>query len=212
MGKLAGHVMASLTGELTEEDANRIVDAMLGRMVGKNPFTTFFNNNLLTVHDLFPAIHDMYRSERGRAYARRIAYLADISNREVHSAQILLFLMEVCRHLAFPGPQLSADHDKLIWQALNDGLAAYFDGKLDQLQLVQLHLTMYGRFDGQLFGQGTFLEPKVRAEVAYIFGHRYRVLHRDEVSRRFFEMAAVAPTDTLVGKLARLKLEGRKPR
>jgi serine/threonine protein kinase len=181
-------ILASLTGALTEEDANKMVDGVLEQLVGKNPLTSFFRDKLLNVHEVTSALRDLYRSERGHAYARKITFQQNIPAREFYSVQMLLFATQACHNLAFPDSKQWSLNEEFVWEAMRDIYEAYITGKLrESPDFINVEITMFGSAD--LFKDGLFLEPNLRAKIAYILGQRYRVLNRPERSREFFRIA-----------------------
>jgi tetratricopeptide (TPR) repeat protein len=178
-------IMASLTGELSDQDAADVVTRLLtaGSANAGGPFAT-----LIRMVKFPPAtIRAMWQTERGRTWARKIAY-HDLSYAEYLYTPPRLMVAEYLHHSALPGP-LSPAHDELIWKLTVDSHVAYQNGTLTTLNLLAVSTAWKGGADPLGFGKkaldaAAFKEqPHLRGPLAYLLGHRVLPGRRAEAVR-----------------------------
>jgi len=204
-------MVASLADELsqsqTEKLANRLFSAAGSRTmmsVAQNPLGEF----LLSTEVMTSVLRGSFRSPRGRQYAEQIAF------REIPFAQcarrpVLLILAEALRQGAMP-QEMTEQQEAVLWQLVEEAYAAVVEtGRVGKPEFFQLALTWKGmmNFLGWA-GVAPRLDPSVRAQVAYVFGHRYLTLKRPADAIVLFRTARHdAPPDSPLSKLAQAELD-----
>jgi serine/threonine protein kinase/WD40 repeat protein/tetratricopeptide (TPR) repeat protein len=211
LGLQSASILGSWTGELSEEDVQKMVDQVLSTLVGNFPAAALFKNRLFPLSELTPALREMWRSPRGREYGQRVA-LFQISYADFHRGQVLLSIAEGIHQGTSPG-ELPAAGEELIWKTVNDLYAAYASGKLQNKDIVMLLLAWNGT-------TGTFgwsgvspsLEPPRRAAAAFFLGQRYLHLDRPADAATFFSTAREdAPLNSEIRREAQAALDKMKP-
>ena len=103
MSTLVVSIMASLSGELTDEDAKIMYKTVLGRLPSNaaNIAINTAKNLKFPFDDVISALRTMWVRPRGREYARKIA-LKDCSFSEWMGIQVPLSIAEMCRYKAAP--------------------------------------------------------------------------------------------------------------
>jgi WD40 repeat protein/tetratricopeptide (TPR) repeat protein/predicted Ser/Thr protein kinase len=208
---LHGLIRASLADELTDAQAERIMRQITSALAASDARAA---TGFLRVIRLPPSIlREMWRSPRGRDYARQIA-LRNISLAEILQAVPRLLLLEAVRQGAWQGP-LAPEEDVLVWKLAGDYHADYVAGKINLGQLVPIGLTWKGT--SGVLGWGSLAPSLPRAKrgpLAYVFGQRYaRVLHKPAEAASFFRTAlADAGSDERLRRLAQKELDRLKTR
>jgi tetratricopeptide (TPR) repeat protein len=212
MGLQSASILASWTGELTEDDVGKMVDEVLSTLVGNFPAAALFKTRLFPLAELAPALREMWRTPRGRDYANRIA-LYQISYADFHRVQVLLSVAEGIHQGAFQGA-LPDETDAFIWKTVNDLYSTYGSGKATAADVVMLLLAWNGTTGSFGWaGVAPRLDPPLRAGAAFILGQRYLVLGRSADSVDFFRTASeVAPGNSPLQRLAQTALDRLKPR
>ncbi len=195
-------VLGSLTNEMTDAHAEQYWHDLLYAMSGNDDVKTFAN--LVRIP---PAtLRDMWRSPRGRDYARKFASRS-VSMEEHVRVPPMLLATEAMRQGAFTKP--TTEQDEVMWDMVNLVGKAYFEKKFQFTQIVLAGSTWKG--NANFLGWGSFssqLDPTIRAPAAYVFGHRYLRLNRPADAVNFFRTAlADAPPDSVLAKLARTDLD-----
>ncbi len=204
-GRLANLVLGGLLGELT--------DAEVGSATVLASFS-LSRAGLGSLVQLIPlppaALRDMWRSPRGRDYARKIAFKS-ISFRDYKRAPLFLLAYEIARAGAFAA-ELSPEQDTLLWKLAEDVYELFIQGKLGKTQLVQLGLAWHGSAGGLGWGAvARVLPPAQRGPLAHVLGHRYLRLKRPKDAETFFGTAlADASANPPLKKLAQAELDRLK--
>ena len=189
MSTLAVSIMASLSGELTDEDAKIMYKTVLGRLPSNaaNIAINTAKNLKFPFDDVISALRTMWVRPRGREYARKIA-LKDCSFSEWMGIQVPLSIAEMCRYGAFRGEPAPED-DELLWQMAQHDFHDYLDHKLDEATLFHVVYVWIGhpRLSWPLAAHG--MPKETRGLSAYVIGHRYLKLDRPEDARDFFRTA-----------------------
>jgi eukaryotic-like serine/threonine-protein kinase len=198
-GYLNHFILASLTDSLDDAEAERMLGEILAFGDSSSPMTQATKIVKIPPHTL----REVWRTARGRSWARKMAY-RDLSLPELVKVPPILIGMETIHQGAIAGP-LSQDQDDLLWKLLNDMHDRFQSGKWSTAQSFQLAQTWRGTtnflgWDGLAPG----LEPTLRGPLAYFAGHRYRRLDRPADADRFFRAAqADAGTNETLLRLAR---------
>jgi WD40 repeat protein/tetratricopeptide (TPR) repeat protein len=200
-------ILGSLTGRLNDADVRRMVDELLGKLpgTGRINLKQALTNPLFPWAAVTPVLRDCWRSHRGRELARRLAFQQD-SFFERHSVPILIFALETARHGAAP-KELTPEQEDVVWDQLNQALAAYRAGRLKDEHVFAFCLCWglkLGRFGWPAVAAAP--DPAVRALLAYILGRCYRQRGYGDADFFFRTAADDAPADTPLGKLARQEL------
>jgi serine/threonine-protein kinase len=204
LGRALEHViMASLTGELSDAEAERLVAGVLSSSSGEALPAQMAG--LVRVPPA--AVRSMWQSKRGRDWARRIAY-RQLSVLDSARAPVLLLAAEVLRHGAFGGAP-SDEQDAVVWDAVEKVFGLFASGELGRTQVLQLGLTWKGT--ANFLGWGSVapgLPPPARGPLAYAMGHRFLRLGKPAEAEAFFRTAADdAPDGTGLKRLARAELD-----
>jgi len=204
---LSAAILASLSGEMTNQDAEQMVAGVLGDTSDRSPVLTLFRLKLFPFEELATGLRETWRSRRGHEYARRIAF-RDISYGEMLSVQVVLGTFEGCRAGAFGPGELSAQEDALLWKLFNDISRAQRSGELAHEQVVKL-LTAWAGSTGPFgwAGLAPKLTPEVRGPLAYVMGRRYLRLKKPGDAAMYFRTAQKeAPRDSDLWRLAEKEL------
>jgi hypothetical protein len=208
---LSAAIMASLSGEMTTDDAQQMIRGVLGE-VGDTPLMLIFKTGLFPMHELAGALKATWRSARGREYARRIAF-HDIGYEEMLGVQTILGTLEGCRLGTF-GDDVTAEQDALMWKLFCDIFQGQRKGKLKQVQVVQI-LSAWGGATGLSgwAGLAPQLSPGIRGPLAYVLGHRSLRLKKPKDAEMYFRVALKdAPPDSALRRLAEADLKKLPPK
>jgi WD40 repeat protein len=197
-------MLGSLGDDLGDEEAEE-TQAALASLADDAHF-----REVLQVLRPRPAVwRAMWRTRRGREVARRIAF-GELSCLECLRAGLLLYGAEFLHQEALPG-DLSADQDAVIWQFVNDEVAAFGAGRLTWDLVAPLGLAWTGK--AGVFGWAAArlsLDPTLRGPLAYLLGCRsLRVLKRPGKEAAAFFRAARddAPAGSPLRRLAEAELK-----
>src|SRR5262249_13147609 len=107
------------------------------------------------------------------------------------------------RRGAFP-EGISAEDEQIVWKTATDLHTLYQTGKLNDAHFYQIYLAWMGSANQLGWGSvAPLLPPEVRAEVAYLGGHRYRKLKKPAEAAMFFQVALRdAPANSALRRLA----------
>jgi tetratricopeptide (TPR) repeat protein len=206
MGSLNALILGSLTDDLSDAQAEAAVAGLFANVANDSPLAaakglTPFGSGVLRA---------MWRSPRGKEWARHFAYL-DLSFADGVRVPPQLAAAELVRQDAFPDG-LTAEQDALLWQTADDTLAALLGGKLSKTQVLQLVMAWKGSLD--FFGWKSVapkLAPALRGPLAYLIGHRYLCQKHPQDAAMLFEAAvADAPAGSVLQRLAQADLERLK--
>jgi tetratricopeptide (TPR) repeat protein len=186
LATLEGSIVASLSGELRDEDADQMVDEGVGRVADFIPLAAYFKRRLVSPAEVRGVLREMWCSPRGGDYARRIAYL-ELPFNEHYGIQLPVAFYEAIRQGAFGG-NLSVDQDAFTWQLCYDLWLGYQQGRLRPDQGLLAILTWTGTTTGFLGWDSLAptLEPSLRARLAYVMGRRYLQAHKPKEADQFF--------------------------
>ena len=179
-----GLLLASLAGDISDADAQILLDRMVARLSG-DPIGDP-GKGLVRL----PAtmLRDLCRTAKGREAARRIAF-QDLSYAEYLRLPALMMAAEAIHQQVFPGP-LNADLEGVLWDVAEKLHTVHVTSKLNTAQIFQLGLTWKGttNFLGWS-GVAPSLEPSLRGPLAFVFGHRYLRLNQTKEAANFFRTA-----------------------
>lgn len=198
-------ILGSLSGEMTDAEADQLLSRSLNTIKSDYmPSGLLANLNLprgLLLH--------IWRTPRGREYARKIAFRS-LPFSEVVRGPAYLMVAEVGRKGAFNEP--SAEEDELLWQAVVGSFELFYSAKINRVQVLQLGLTWKGT--SNILGWGAVesaLPAERRGPLAYVFGNRYLRLNKRAEAERFFRTARNdASAGSTLERLAKAELERLK--
>ena len=216
---LQGAILASLTGDVSEADAKALLNQVAlggeGSQAGvltSEVFRSFVRPELVT-----SVIRNMFRTPRGRQYARQITF-REIPFAECVRAPVLLAVSEVLRQGAMP-ENLSDEQETILWGVVEEGYRAVFQaGTLDKSHILQFGFAWKGMTNYLGWaGVAPRLDPRFRGPLAYVMGHRYLRLQRPQDAVMLFRTArddapAISPLRQLAqAECDRLALSANKP-
>jgi serine/threonine protein kinase len=172
--------LGSLANDISVRDTADMIDALITQSGPYFPAIKPLSAAVLTPAQLTPVLRAMWQSERGRRYARKLAFL-EMPFAEWNSVPARLFAYELCNQLAVGG-QPSGEQDELMWDLACRAHEAYVAGKLDATHLLQLGLAW--KFPAAYAGPGllkTRLDAPFRAAGCYLLG--VRLLRKDPAFR-----------------------------
>jgi hypothetical protein len=185
-------ILASLTGEFSDEDVQWIMDKAVPQLQALNyPVINATMRNFLpefTPAVIASIVRETFRSDRGRTVARQIAF-RDQPPMELIRNSVATTFVESTRQLVFDS--MSSDRqEELVAELAMDGFEAVSAGTMTKIQLLQLAFTWKGFTS--FVGWGALaptLAPKLRGPLAYVFGVRYLQFDRPTDARMFFQSA-----------------------
>ena len=154
----------------------------------------------------------MWRSPRGKAYARKIAF-REVSFTEHVRIPLNLLFFELVVSRAFP-TGVSADEDAMLWEAIETGHEQYSRGRITMGHVIQVLLTLKGVTNVLGWdGVAPSLDPSVRGPTAYVLGHWFLQRNDREKSVKFFRTAEEDGAEgSLLRRLAAQHLSQFAPR
>lgn len=203
-------MVGSLSGSLTDEDCRQLLAGAVSQFQ-QSPAVAFLARGLTPRVLLEQLPKDQWRNRRGREFARGYA-LRTLPVAEAVRGPALLIAYSTMRLLVLGADRLDEELppevDELVWNWTLDMHAAYVDGRLHELQIVQLVQTFKG-VSGVLGWQGLALglPDSVRAPLAYAFGWHFQRLGLRNEALRLFNEAAEATDDPRLTELARQAVE-----
>jgi WD40 repeat protein len=197
-----GPVLASLSGELSDDEARRIRREALGLNELTAPLATMFS--LIFGDDFMTSLQRrMFRSPHGHEYARQLA-LKQISLQDSLGLPIPVAAYEAFRQGIADGP-LEFEQDELIWQLCLHVYWAFKAGRFSAKQNMIQALYAWQGETGPAGWQGLFeaADEQDRGLLAYAFSHRLRRLKKqkeaDELLRQARKLAgAGSPLELVV--------------
>jgi hypothetical protein len=202
-------LLMALSDEMTDAEAEEALAQAKSAFLGDKAPPQFAD----AVRFPPSALREMWRTPRGREYARKIAF-RDLNFAEHVRAPWLLIGAEIVRQEAFAG-DLSAEQDELVWQTAGAGFALYAGGKISTSQAAELGLAWKKGITGFLgwASVAPTLPPEVRGPLAYLFGCRLLRLNKPREAEEMFRSAlADAPKDAPLRRLAQAELDRLKPK
>ena len=203
-------MLASLTGEISDAETNRIFFWFTNRAGGGADIITVQAVVSLMQKDIISSIfRKMCQNPRGKEVARSIA-LQTVGLTETYQHPMFLCVYEVAHQGAFE-PDLPPEQDEFLWSFAADSYAGFLSGKVTKPQFISLALTWKGT-TGPLGWDGVApgIEPALRGQLAYLMGRRFQRLSRPADATKFFEtvMKDSLP-DSLLRRLAQAELAKR---
>jgi tetratricopeptide (TPR) repeat protein len=199
-------ILGSLTEDISDQDAALLQTWMANSVSNASPLAGGKELRLSGA-----SIRAMCKSPRAREAARKLAY-QNVSWQEFCRTPLVLAAVEIVHQGAFPGV-MSAEHETLVWQVVEEGASAVFAGKIKNMQGAQLALAWQKGIMNFLGWKGAAdkLEPKFRGRLAYLLGHRLLRLDSPKDAEGLFKTALKdAPDDAVVQRLARAELDKLK--
>jgi WD40 repeat protein/tetratricopeptide (TPR) repeat protein len=193
-----GAMLAALADKLSPAEGDAILETLVGRSSGLEHVALVKQQMSLP-----PGIlRDMWRTPRGREWARRQAY-QDLTYAESLRLPLLVLSAEYSQQSALPR-ELTREQEEVLWTATERLYLAYMEEKVLMPQLVGIGLTWKGTTNFLGWGGVSLtLDPSVRGPLAYVLGHRYLRLDKPAEALTFFETAARdAPADSTLRRLA----------
>jgi WD40 repeat protein/tetratricopeptide (TPR) repeat protein/predicted Ser/Thr protein kinase len=200
-------VLASLAGDLTEEDVRRVLDKTLGPLLGSSPVAAGLQQRVLSREFLTSVARQVWRQPRGHEFARRLAFL-EMSFQEALRGDIAVHIVEALRQGTLADTP-SADQDELMWHLANDVVEAYARGDFTESHAILAFITWNGVF-GEIGWAplAQSLPPTLRGPTAYVYGLRsLRLNKRTEAIPLFRTALAGAPAGSSLGRLAQAELD-----
>jgi tetratricopeptide (TPR) repeat protein len=208
MAMLHNWIMASMTGELSDADAEQLLAGLLTFAGKDNPvFNKLMRPSVLRA---------TWRTPRAREVARHVATrdlpFSDIARYPLFVGWIE-FIHEVCFNASAP---LSPDQDELLWQMSDAIYTAYRAGALTDRYFLPFGAIVSGNPHAPGMGWrevAILLEknPKLRGSLAYVFGHRYLKKADPKTALMFFKSAAAdavrEPAQPLLQRLSQAELD-----
>jgi serine/threonine protein kinase len=207
-------IMAGLTDTLADDEAEKVA-AQLTATFGSPDATSRLGLSLLppsVLHAMLPPalFRDMWRSPRGRAGARQIAFREPTFLDTVRLPMSLLFFQKTCRD-ALPDAHTPEQEDA-AWQHAEALTKSYLQGEMSKRSAIQLALAWEGYANlasvAELIGK---LGPGLRGSLNYFFGQRaLRLGKREEATTFFTAVLKQTPADSRLGRLAQAELDRMK--
>lgn len=203
---LYGMILGALSGDLTDQKASALLTDIVRRSTDQTP--------LARLHESFPLppnlLREMWRSPRGRAWAKKIAW-QDLTYEEYLRAPVQLAIYQFLRQEALPR-DLDVLQDELLWALSADLHAAYGSDKLGPEQITHF-ITVWTGAEHKASWQAlqANLQPAVKGPLAYVLGQRSARLNKDADALLWFRAAlANATPDTPLHRLASAEIGRRK--
>lgn len=201
-----GLVRASLTDELSDARVEKIIKRFTSTLAAND--ARLATSVLRTVRLPPSLVRRMWRTPRGRDYARKIAFQTIPFSEIIHAGPRLV-AADILREGAWQEPP-TPDEDALLWKLVEDIYSAYMSGQIKMGQIVALGLTWKGT--SGFLGWGSLapnLQPERRGPLAYVFGCRYaRILQKPTEAAAFFRTAlSDAGSDARLRRLAQTELD-----
>ncbi|HUU43552.1 MAG TPA: tetratricopeptide repeat protein, partial [Planctomycetota bacterium] len=202
-------MVGSLAERLTEEDVKGVLDETLGAG-GQGALPPVLAERM--TETLAPVMCAMWRTPRGREYARQIMF------REVPFVDAIrlpgvLMVTDYLKRYAFDD-KVSEDQDRLLVKLGEDVWDEVRGRRLGKTGLMCMFFAWKGT-TGFLGWGGVKdrLSPALRGPAAWVLGHRYLRLGRPDDAVTFFTTAAeLAPPDSTLRRLAADALKRLAPK
>lgn len=206
-GMLNAIVLASLSGAAADARTRGFMEHVGAAL--PPPADEMMKRSLTLVFppDFISAVlRESWRRPRGRELARRIAY-GELTYHERAALPLRLIFCEMARQGAFR-EDISPEVDAYLWETAGRFISGYATGEVADGDLLLLVLTWAGNAGALGWGGvAPRLNPALRADAAYIYGHRFLSLSQAEEARAFFATALRdAAPDAAVRPLAEAAL------
>jgi serine/threonine-protein kinase len=203
----AGIILGSLSNDLSDADAEKMLADWSATFAKSSPLVTALRNRLVPVPLIASTLRNTWRSERGRQYARQIAFQGYFS-KDCLRAEICLTVAEMIHQGAVTG-DLSPEQGALIWQLVQDLYTGYVSGRITEAQLFQMALVWTGTTAFLAWESfAPMLDPSVRGPLAYVLGHRSLRLAKPKAAVELFGTALKnAPANSVLWRLNQDELD-----
>jgi tRNA A-37 threonylcarbamoyl transferase component Bud32/tetratricopeptide (TPR) repeat protein len=209
-GTMLAFILASLSGDLSEADTERMIGRALGLIANNSPIVSALKLGQFSTPFVTKVFRETWRSSRGKEYARRIAF-RNVSLSECYGIQLPLTVAEAMHQGAVTGP-LTPEQDALIWKVVYDDLfRGYLKGTISEWQLFPGVMVWGGRMD--YLGWGALsanFGSSIRGPLAYIYGCRMLRLEPpqpEDAATLFRSAVRDAPADSPLRRLAQAELD-----
>ena len=209
---IAHLLLVSLTGELDDRQAQELLQNALSEISSGSMLevlkgslgTTVFRPALLRAMFL-----NAWRRPRGQEFLAKFV-LRQLSFVDQVRLPPQLIAAEALRQGALP-KELSAEQESVLWQTVTSAYNQFVKTQsLTERHFLQFALTWKGTTNFLGWGGvAPSLKPPFRAQLAYVFGHRYRDrLKRSQEAIAFFRTAAQdSPPGSTLQRLAQKELD-----
>jgi tetratricopeptide (TPR) repeat protein/predicted Ser/Thr protein kinase len=206
-------VMASLTGDMTDAEAEELRSSII-RFSGKDASQYAAFAGMLKPG----ALRDSWKSPRARILARHVAF-RDIPLPEYSRTPMVAVGVAGFRHFCFPPGPLSEENEELLWEFSREFtlLAQDFPPESLKVVLAQFGYIVLGMPKGWK-DVAALLEskPRARGMMAYVLGQLYLKMKRPQDAAVFFRHALAdadrEPVHPLLRKVAQEEIEKLQPR
>jgi tetratricopeptide (TPR) repeat protein len=186
-------IMGAVTGELTAEDLAFALQFRIQKLPDVftesklSPTSLASNLDFLSTPFLVKAVNVCYQTPRGKNFIERLAF-HQISYKGRLVEAFLHAVVALVRHSAIT-EGIPEEVEPAVWELMVATLDDFEKKKLNVAHLAQFIATYTG-VTGRLgwAGLSPALRPNTIPGVAFIMGHRYRVLKRREDARMFFQI------------------------
>ncbi len=201
-------ILMSLVGEASDAEVARTADML---------FQSFASGSVIAAARrliIVPpsVIRDMWRTRRGGALARQIAF-REISFVECNSFPACLGALEYVRQQGTADGKLSPEQEEVLWSLFYRLWQDYLAENIQTAQVASLGMTWkgYTNFLGW-GGAAPSFKPDMRAPLAYLFGLRYLKLKQPQQAAEFFrEAQRLAGGDAALRTLCQASLDALAP-
>lgn len=178
-------MLASLTGELTDDEAAKIYKRLLAD--ASESVALRQAANLVNLSSA--SLRGMYRLDRPKEAARKMAFL-ELSPGDTYRMPGFVIFYQKLRDDLFAGKPTELQ-DEVLWDISNEMLRLVSEEAFAKSTFIQGALAWKGttNFLGWA-GLEKTLSPKARGQIAWLFGHRYHILGRPADAIAFFRIAA----------------------
>jgi hypothetical protein len=194
-------MLACWTDDLDDNEAEHIRDQVLKFAKADTRIALFAEKMRITPK----IIREVGKSTRSREYARHLV-LRDMPLSEAERVTACLVGAEAIRQEVFGG-KMTPEQDTELWELVQDAVALHAAGTLGEGALVSLWLT----WEGTAIAWGVVenvLPERVRGRLAYLFGHRFLRLNKQDKAAEFFRKALrQAPAGSTLAHLAQADLK-----
>jgi len=204
--------LATLTGQMTAEDVDGIIERIVSRIsmsinpsVIKGTMRIFLMD--LTPERMAKIVREAGNRPRARELSRQVAFRELPLDKLIRGA-VVLTAAQLADEMLFEG-RMSPEQEQLVAELAHEFHAAYFEGRLSRGQIMQLIFAWRGLTNTVGWaGVAPALEPPLRGPLAYLLGHRLSVLGQQDQAIALFRTAADdAEPDSLLRRLTEAELE-----
>jgi tetratricopeptide (TPR) repeat protein len=210
LGLVSGALLASVSNQLTEDDARRMVQAAMSRNFNKFLVAQLAQLPLFPYSELAPVLREMWQTQVGKKLARKIAF-HKVPEGEMFAIQGKLTGYEVFRQWAFAGLP-TREQDEFVWDTSERGYQDFAQGKLTQEQLLSMAMILTFPSTAQDWFHATRqMDPDFRARVCYIEAHRFLVKKKPKEALELFRFILKEnPVNSTVYQLSQIDMDQLK--